>query len=148
MLVILLDTEEYRDGFASGLGRQIPIFSLVKKTAPSWCGASTPLVLLHHHHGGLGCREEYITERSLKLKHMNQSGKLQSCQSLCSFFSGKVHRQHHFFTIAERGKRIPESIKWNCEHFLQGIQFNTRPQTVPNFPKSVWDWWPNALSAY
>ena len=78
-----------------------------------WC--STPLVLLHHHHGGLGCREEYITERSLKLKHMNQSGKLQSCQSPCSFFSGKVHRQHHFFTIAERGKRIPESIKWNCE---------------------------------
>ena len=39
MLGLLLDTEEYRNGFASGLGRQIPIFSLVKKPAHSWCGA-------------------------------------------------------------------------------------------------------------
>ena len=30
MLGLQLDTEEYRNGFASGLGRQIPIFSLVK----------------------------------------------------------------------------------------------------------------------
>ena len=35
MLGLLLDTEEYRNGFASGLGRQIPIFSLVKKPAHS-----------------------------------------------------------------------------------------------------------------